>query len=70
MIPQDAALQLELDDRDGLVHLGGEFISFPALLQFSFPLAVAGQKKSAGIITVGFQRKLGERAQVNAVAVL
>ena len=46
MILQDAAFQLELNDGDGLVHLGSEFIIFPTLLQFGFTLAVTGQKKS------------------------
>ena len=70
VIPQDLSLQLKLNDRNGLMHLGSQVIIFPALLQLGFPFAVAGQEQGAGVIPVGRQRKLGQRAQVDAVAIL
>ena len=70
VIPQDLSLQFELDDRNSLMYLGGQLVVFPALLQLGFPFAVAGHKQRAGVVTVGFQRKLRQRAQIDAVAVL
>ena len=70
VIPQNTSLQLELNDRARLMHLGGQLVVFPTLLQLGLPLTVAGKKQSTGIIAIGFQSKLCQRTKVNPVTVL
>ena len=65
---EDAGLFLELDDADGLVHLGrqGECL----LVHLRVGLQLAGNKLRAGVVAVGVEGKGGQWHEVDAVALL
>ena len=61
----ELALQLELDDRDGLEELGGHFTVFRHAVGH-----VGRQEVCAGIVAILLHRKERKRTDVQAVAVL
>ena len=62
------SLELELDDADGLVHLGHELGR--ACTLGILGTAVLGQEALAGVIGIGVHGKGGQGQQVDAVSVL
>ena len=67
MATDDLSFELELDDGDGLVHLGHELCG---TLETRVVVEILGLPKSAGVVAIDFHGEVGEGEQVDAIAFL